>query len=399
MPALIVLLASLPRPAHGQEAVELPTRSTGITIRADTLFRLGSWSGAAWEQLSGTVDVAFDAAGHLHVLDGSRDQVLKVDGEGRLLDRLGGSGGGPGEFGFAASMTVAPDGTVVVGDVARRTFNFFSSDGAFLGSAGFPGGADEWALTGDIAAPRVGSLVFRARPGLALRASDPHARIYRLSIPPSRGEEDAPGAAVLYRAPTAVESTMKLFAPRLRYAAFPDGRLAVASGEAFSVVILDRSGREVRVVTRRMRPEPVTEAQREAALDSLRNAYSGGAGLQVLSAEGGTAHPALRRLAAERLLAAVEYNEVQPLVHGLAVDADGRLWIHRSGRRAPEGADPIDLVGGDGRYLGTVEGYPMPAAFGPGGLVAHVVQSEIGTREVVVSRIRLAAGSASGGRR
>lgn len=368
------------------ERVNLPSEETTLRVRSDTLFRLGTLQGQEWEQFSGVVKVAFDREGRLYLLDGGASRVVKVDPAGSRILEMGGGGPGPGEFELPTSLAVGPEGTVVVGDVARRVFSVFRTDGRYIGSLRYPGTPGAWAISGEIVVPADGVIIAKARPGISEKASDPFARLFRMRLPGS----DRAGHAepqIVHRARSPVASSVEIFGPRLRYAAFSDGKLAVASSERFVVRFIRPDGTVDRVVRRSATPRPVTDGERKAALDSVRSAYAGGQGLRVVGTDG-TPAPGLRTIAAERLLERIEFNDVRPLVVSLAVDNEDRLWIERPGAPSSD-RGPIDVLDGDGSYVGTLEDYPMPAAFGPRGLVAHLVTTDVGTPEVVVSRVRL----------
>lgn len=88
------------------------------------------------------------------------------------------------------------------------------------------------------------------------------------------------------------------------------------------------------------------------------------------------------------MMAQLEFAEVIPVLTGMVVDHDGRLWIQRTGRRVGE-EGPVDVVIGEGRYLGTMDGVTLPNIFGPDGRVVFVESDELGVPRVVVQRWRL----------
>ena len=78
------------------------------------------------------------------------------------------------------------------------------------------------------------------------------------------------------------------------------------------------------------------------------------------------------------------------IVRGLATGWDGEIWVQRHGDEPGDDLGPIDVITMDGRYVGTyVAGaIEMPAAFGPGGLMAFVERNEFDVESVVVKRVR-----------
>ncbi len=88
------------------------------------------------------------------------------------------------------------------------------------------------------------------------------------------------------------------------------------------------------------------------------------------------------------------FDEVS-IVRGLATGWDGEIWVQRHGDEPGDDLGPIDVITMDGRYVGTYAAgaIEMPAAFGPGGLMAFVERDEFEVESVVVKR---AAGALSG---
>ncbi len=112
---------------HAQEIIDLPAEDRWLEPRFEEVYRIGSLSGEDWEQFGRVRKVAFDGAGQLYVLDGQVLHIHVVDRSGRLRRTLGGRGDGPGEFRWAPSFTVMPDGRVVVGDTGYRAFQIFDA--------------------------------------------------------------------------------------------------------------------------------------------------------------------------------------------------------------------------------------------------------------------------------
>ena len=101
----------------------------------------------------------------------------------------------------------------------------------------------------------------------------------------------------------------------------------------------------------------------------------------------------------ESALDVVFYPEIPP-VDDLWATWDGTVWVRRTLRdgypsestgvgklrRTP---GPIDVITLEGRYVGTIpaESAIVPAAFGPGGLVAVIEKSEMDVPVLVVRRL------------
>ncbi|MBD3237571.1 MAG: 6-bladed beta-propeller [Candidatus Eisenbacteria bacterium] len=90
---------------------------------------------AAGSPLFGSVtDVVTDSSGNLYILDSQLQQVLVISQDGRVLRRLGAYGEGPGEFLFAADLTMVGDGLLGIVDAQKGTVVLMQSDGTPLGT-------------------------------------------------------------------------------------------------------------------------------------------------------------------------------------------------------------------------------------------------------------------------
>lgn len=79
-----------------------------------------------------------------------------------------------------------------------------------------------------------------------------------------------------------------------------------------------------------------------------------------------------------------------PVVLDLRTTWEGRIWVRRRAESLVDDG-PIDVLTTDGRYLGSYPGdTAMPAAFGPGGLLAFVERHGLGVNTVVVKRVAAA---------
>lgn len=82
----------------------------------------------------------------------------------------------------------------------------------------------------------------------------------------------------------------------------------------------------------------------------------------------------------------MEFAETIPAIQNLRVDGAGRIWVERTGEEWGE-PGPIDVIAPDGRYLGTVSGQKLPAAFSASGRAAYVEKDDVGVERVVVRQL------------
>ena len=382
-------------PLSAQEMVELPAQDSFLVGAFVETYRVGSLLDGEWEPFGAIGDLAFDAAGNLSIFDIQALRVSVVDRTGALVRQFGQRGEGPGEFepdfGEMLRMAVLPDGRAVVYAWNRGAFVLFRSNGEYEQMFRIPGGA------------RTTLMGLQALGTDAVLATSP---VLRPATAPLAIGRDRTGSQAAFRpverfrfdgfeavTDTLVEAwnppgSPTGFVPQLVSGALPDGGIAFTDSSAYAIKIVNSSGRPVRTLTRPLRPDPVTERDKALFVDwqiALERSFQ-----QDLARLGGTYADIAEKLS-ERTRRQAEsmvfYHEI-PVIRNLRTTWDGKIWVQR---RSAEVASvgPIDILAADGRYLGT---YPpsatsMPAAFGPGGLMAWIERDELDVPTVVVKRL------------
>lgn len=409
-------------PSTAQEIVELPAEDLWLDPGFEEVYSVGSLDGPEWQQFGEVFDVAFDGAGNVYLLDIHASRVTVVDREGGLLRTIGRPGDGPGEFNHPTQLAVTEDGRVVVADVARhRAFQLYSSNGEFdrsvrvgddlLGVDGriYPdgGGQDAVVLSGRMISIESMRLGEEDPPGtravvrLALDAD----RVVRETItrawaPPSTGTITF---SVAGHEITTGDQTPppRTFDPGLFVGPLPGGGVAFSDSSAYAIRIVDADGAPVRILTRPLHAQPVTDRILEAELARQLEEYaadaasSGGRSRVVVDGRTGERVEAslddMMREGAVRsrraYLEALPVADAVPVVLDLRTTRDGRIWVRRRGEDLLSDG-PIDVLTMDGRYLGSYPaGTAMPDAFGPAGFLAFVETDEFGVQSVVVKQL------------
>ena len=395
-------------PAGGVAGLDAPDFE--LAVEAPTLFRLGGFEAEGWEQFGELGPAGFDAAGNLYLLDRQAGSITVVDSTGALVRTFARQGNGPGELASPMGMAVFPDGRVVVSDLGNRGFVLFGADGTFDRLVPFQ--ATQFATT---IAPLASGDVFQSGGGvrIAIRSqgseapAEPTTRpVVRYSLedaavdtlwngwmmPPPDVPDGPPitlpgggGASITLSA----LPPLRAFEAPLLAAALPDGRVAVVDSVDYAVKVV-REGSAEAVLRRPVPPQAVTPgieaAEQERRLAALED---GSARMQItIRGAGGAGGPidasAMERARIEGMVFAPEI----PVVAGLAVDPQGRIWVERTGAGAGR-TGPIDIITPEGDYLGTIppDGLRIPTAFGPGGLVAWITRDEYDAAVVEVGRL------------
>lgn len=433
---LLSWAASLPLAAQ-VPVIALPSEDVALSAEFEDVFRVGG-AGADWELFTSITSLAFDAAGNLHITDvgqrGSSMRITVVDSVGGLVTAFGRAGEGPGEFQIANSAVTFRDGTMVVADYGHRAYHVFRPGGEvdrMVRFPGFPGIEQE--PTGRQTRPRDGRRTYLLRAGAggmligypkaiatftvlgngvggSMQQREGPRVLERLNIDgnPVRAEE-----IVTAWAPAAAEQSSRVpgFTPKLLFDVLPDGGIAFSDSTGYAIKFAAFDGTIVRVLTRPIMARTVTDEMRDQYLE-----------MRVAKVERDFGYNHLPREQRDQVRVSVGYEGMLeearsypvlaeiPVIDDLRTTWTGAVWVRRTPEdgypwedylagnvlaglslsTSPAPASAIDVIGADGRYVGTFaqeSGAIMFAAFGPGGLVAYVETDELDVPTVVVKRL------------
>lgn len=344
-----------------QDVVELPAEDRFLSADFEELYRVGSVVGGDWDTFGAVAAVDFDGAGNLYVLDSQAAQITIVDPQGSLVRRFGRRGDGPGELsGEAWAFSVWRDGRIAVYDAGKRAFVVFGADGGFdrqvpLEGPTFISIPELQADPVSMSVVSTGEVQYLDWTPLA-----PASFRYVMRYGLSREQAEVDTVAAGWQPGTAGMA----FAPVFKVGVLPNGGVAFTDSSTFMISILGPDGAVSDVLTRPLRPEPVTRQHKAEYLERDRAPY--------------------RRA---QLESTVFHHEI-PVVRDLRTSWEGTIWVRR-GSDEPDSDGPIDLITADGRYLGTFtrDATDLPSAFGPDGLVAFVESDELDVQTVNVKRL------------
>jgi sugar lactone lactonase YvrE len=97
--------------------------------------------------------ITLDASGNVYVVDSSADQVIKLSKTGKVLERFGKKGHGPGQFDQPEQVAVDRQGIIYISDYGDDRVERFSPGGKFLGQWGKKGSSTLFAVHGVAAGP------------------------------------------------------------------------------------------------------------------------------------------------------------------------------------------------------------------------------------------------------
>jgi hypothetical protein len=421
---LSVALLTVPAALAAQQTVQLPAADKVLRERPAVIYQVGAEEGEEWELLSGVNSVAFDAQDNLYILDRNNFRVLVFDPSGKFLRKIGKQGGGPGEFIAPVSMTITSDGSLVVGDIGRRGYSIFKTDGTFVKNVipeegvGVGGGGIQAHPRGGIVANAANAMMFgggrrSGTPGditqMATRAAQERkmdvawlnfanteggksTTLYEAKLPPITPKVEESGTSenrqvrVMSRAPE--------FMPQATFGVLPNGGVAVAHEADYRIRVVDPAGKVARVLERPIKPKKATKKDQELAVERRREAMQRGDGMvrvmvdngntRVSTGGGGGRQP--EAAAIEEMLRTTTFLEFIPVFRRIDTDPQGRIWVQRTptdfGTRGP-----VDILTFDGRYIGTVPSDRAPSAVSRSGRAAYIERDDLNVEHVVVKRL------------
>ena len=311
-----------------------------------------------------------DAWGRIFVLDDQAQEVRIFDSEGAFVRTVGRKGEGPGEFTQAGSVDLSRNGEIWVMGLGQGRVSIFDTAGTFLRQqrtdGGFivkpyPGGFDPMG--------RYNVLIPTGGMRTMARFDQSYTPIDTISLPenPEEGEffeqvsEDG-------------SSSMRAGVPFQGYMTWrfsPTGTVWTLLTGRYQLTEMTIDGKVLRTITKDHEPLPVTDGDREQAIENL----------EWFTRQGGQIDRS-------------KFPGTKPSTVSFFVDDEGNLWVERQVPAADEddAGRLFDLFDGQGRYLGMLRlpfelRNSVPAPIVREGVLYGVTSDEIGVLYVVRGRV------------
>lgn len=282
--------------------------------------------------------------GEIFVLDYHGPEVRAFDPDGQFVGLVASQGSGPGELSEANGMMIVGDSILWVQDHSKWAMIGLSLQGeelarfpmhvrsyGYIWSGVIDNGGRLWKPTSHSDDVRE----FPPREGLAEGTSRTYWKSYDISSEAVDsvflGERKY--RSYISRSSGGGYSYRRIpFDPNPIVVVDPDGGFWRAENSAYGIARLNQNGDTVLVIQAAADPMPVSDEDKAQYID------------QVLERS-----PDQRR-AAEEIVDLMPSS--QPVIQGLVVDSDGRLWVRR---QVPEGQLPVfDVFGREGDHRGSV---------------------------------------------
>jgi hypothetical protein len=238
-------------------------------------WRVGAAEGEAHELFGGPTVVGVDPLGRVHVIDFQAQDIRVFDPDGRFVRRIGGAGGGPGEFDGPLSMAWDTEARLWVADGWNARYTVFDSTGTV--DATWPRRLSMHAFRQRLHVLPDGSLLDEA----SGQDESGRAVIHLVRIVPESDLQDTvltvaspqpPRRSALPTVPRApaASSNWQVYLSALVHAIAPDGTVWVARSGAYRAVRLSLSGDTLQVVEAQHRSMPLTSEEEDLIRSGLR---------------------------------------------------------------------------------------------------------------------------------
>ena len=311
-----------------------------------------------------------DAWGRIFILDDQAQEVRVFDSEGAFVRTVGRKGEGPGEFTQAGSVDLSRNGEIWVMGLGQGRVSIFDTAGTFLRQertdGGFvvkpyPGGFDPMG--------RYNVLIPTGGMRSMARFDQSYNPIDTISLP-----EDPVEGEFFENVSENGSSTMRAGVPFQEYMTWrfsPTGTVWTLLTGRYQLTEMTIDGKVLRTITKDHEPIPVTDEEREQAVERL----------EWFTSQGGQIDRS-------------KFPGSKPSTVSFFLDDDRNIWVERQVPAADE--DDVgrlfDLFDDEGRYLGMLRlpfdlHYSIPAPIVRDGVLYGATYDEIGVLYVVRARI------------
>ena len=306
-----------------------------------------------------------DAWGRIFVLDDHAQEVRIFNSDGTFVRTVGRKGEGPGEFTQAVSIDLSRNGEIWVMGMGEGRVSIFDTTGAYLrqeqtNTGGwtvkpYPGGFD--------AMGRYNVMIQSAGSKWMARFDLSYNPIDTIPIP------ENPLELEFFETPRTSVSVP--FQGSMRWRFSPAGTVWTLLTARYELTEMTTGGEVLRRVTKDHEPIPVTDEEREEAIENL----------DWFTSQGGRIDRS-------------KFPKSKPSTASFFIDDEGNLWVEQqvAASDADNAGHLFDLFDAEGRYLGTLRlpfslAWSRPVPIVRKGVLYGVTSDEIGVLYVVRARI------------
>ena len=265
---------------------EIAAQDRPLTAGLTDVYRVGGLAAPEWAQFVRPIQMGFDGAGNLYVLDPEAGRVVVIDAGGDLVRTVGRKGEGPGEFQIPSDLVVWRDGRFAVADQGHGAYQLFGRDGQlerFVRMSTASGQAGMAAARKAVRADPAGGAVIAEGAGMGAILFSVFAEEFEGETVDVTGEDgklerlDLSGEVAVAEsiararliAPETMDVEAPYFAPVVVWDVLPNGTIGYFDSTAYQINLVGADGGSKGVLERPVRPEAVTGRIRSAVIEHL----------------------------------------------------------------------------------------------------------------------------------
>ena len=312
-----------------------------------------------------------DASGRIFVLDHQAQEVRIFDSGGNFVRTVGGKGEGPDEFTQAGSVDLSLNGEIWVMGMSQGRVSVFDTTGIYLrgertNTGGrmmlpYPGGFDPMGRYNIVLLPSVMN-------GMA-RFDQSYNPIDTISLPENPVEAEY--FELVNEDGFATMSAAVPFQGFMAWRFSPTGTVWTLLTDRYELIEMTTGGEVLRRVTKDHEPIPVTDEEREQAIENL----------EWFTSQGGQIDRS-------------KFPKSKPSTASFFIGDEGNLWVEQqvAASDSDNAGRLFDLFDPEGRYLGTLRlpfslAWSRPEPIVREGILYGVTSDEVGVQYVVRARI------------
>jgi hypothetical protein len=219
------------------------------SLSAEEELSIGTGEGEPEPLFSQIRDIAVDDEENIYVLDLKEAHIKKFSKYGMYIKTIGKKGGGPGEIGMPAFISISKGREIIVEDPMKRSLIFYSLDGVYsrsISCAKILIVQVECDSEGSI----IGSTIDVKNQAYEVRKVD-----REMNLICSYGSTPLPVNSQIYNP----------FKPTLRWALLPDDTVICSNPEQYLIEVYDNNGKIIKRIFREFQPVEITQEEIEEA--------------------------------------------------------------------------------------------------------------------------------------
>ena len=261
----------------------------------------------------GPVDIAFDPAGQIFVLDFQDHNIKVFDSAGTFLKVIGRKGQGPGDFNMPLSFALAKD-RLAVWDMGNRRLCALTPEGKLIKAeeiSGLSGRPQRIKVLPD------GDWVVETEKIFFDDPSKPQEVALEILSPELKSKK------VVYSHPVWRNKFMRLeqglvnlpqpFAPDLRWDITPDGKIVAGFSDKYEIGVYDAEGKVLAKPAHPYDPVRVAAEDKKAFFDGMTHTTGDGTS---------------RQGAPDFVIKNTAFPAKKPAFDDIVVDSEGNIWVH-----------------------------------------------------------------------